>query len=278
MNDVLVVSFSFGETSAYMSYLINQNYKQKYKKIIYIFANTGQENEETLWFGEMCSREFGIDVVWVESVVSPEKGIGIEAKVVNYKTASRNGEPFEAVISKEGIPNMSSPHCSSRLKQKPIEKYLKSIGIKDYDIAIGIRSDEQHRAKIKDNVIYPLLTDFRSDKQDVNAFWEGMRFRLDLEGHEGNCKTCWKKSDKKLWLISIESPERFDFFREMERKYKHVNPKRTKFFRRNRTVEDIFNQSKSLDALVLRKLIGYRDDDNGGCTESCEPFIQEELF
>ena len=52
------------------------------------------------------------NVVWVESITNPEYRKGVTAKVVSFVTASRNGEPFEAMIKKHGIPNITQPHCT----------------------------------------------------------------------------------------------------------------------------------------------------------------------
>jgi len=338
MKNKLFVSFSGGETSASMCGILQCSGFDDYD-ITYIFANTGQENEETLEFIEKCDKLFKLNVVWIEAVVSPIKGKGVRHKIVDFESASRRGEPFEELIKKEGIPNRTSPHCSSRLKNLPINDYIKSTGAQNYKIAIGMRADEPNRilSKIKrdtlnligidpdewrmldkisrlsklqraekillhinnnfktqkerdifnrkidslknhkNNIIYPLCDFVQYDKQDVNSFWEDQDFRLELEDHEGNCKTCWKKSDKKLWLIAIESPERFDFMRDMERKYKNVNPKRQEFFRGKRTTIDLFNQSKELDAITLRMMIKSRNDSTSGCGESCEPY-QEDFF
>ena len=46
----LSISFSGGKTSAYMTKWLMDNKKQDYDEIVVTFANTGQENEETLEF------------------------------------------------------------------------------------------------------------------------------------------------------------------------------------------------------------------------------------
>ena len=67
------------------------------------FANTGQEHEKTLEFINNCDMHFGFNTVWIEAVTHPNKKKASTAKVVNFETASRKGEPF-GVISKYGIP------------------------------------------------------------------------------------------------------------------------------------------------------------------------------
>jgi len=280
----IVVSFSGGKTSAYMSQWLIKEYKHIYS-FIFIFANTGQECEETLIFINMCDKEFGLNVVWVEAVINPEHGKGITHKVVDFKTAARNGEPFEAHIAKSGIPNANKPQCSDRLKALPIEHYKKVNGLKGVRHCIGIRKDEERRKSEssvkKFNIIYPLCDWEEVDKQDINSFWEEQLFTLEIEEHQGNCKTCWKKSDKKLWLVALEEPDKFDFMSNMEGKYQNVKPnddgKPRVFFRNHRSAEDLMAEAEGMDVKSLRKMIGYKDDQDSGCSESCESYDQLSL-
>lgn len=317
----VVVSFSGGKTSAFMAVKLKEKYP--HVKFVFIFSNTGQECEETLEFIRKCDEYFGLNVVWVEAVVNPEHGKGITHKVVDFESASRNGEPFEAHIAKSGITNANKPQCSDRLKKLVIEDYKKKNNLKGATHCIGMRADEPNRVLNKskrnslaglgltsdqincfaglndnykkvfstllgvdENIIkkgflsgynlwYPLFA-WGYDKQDVNDFWESMPFTLEIEEHQGNCKTCWKKSDKKLWLIAIEEPEKFDFMKRMEEKYQDIKPnndgKPRVFFRRHRSAKDLIEESKHMDAYSLRKMIGYSQDDDSGCSESCEAY------
>lgn len=280
--EVVIVSFSGGKTSAYMSYFLKKDYGHLYD-FVFIFANTGQEREETLVFVDQVDRSLGLGLVWVEAVVNPEHGKGIRHKIVDFNTASRNGEPFEAHIKKSGIPNPSFPQCSDRLKLAPIEDYKKKNGLRGLKHSIGIRADEAHR-KSKNpetyNLVYPLCDWFETDKQDVNTFWESQSFTLDLEEHQGNCKTCWKKSNLKLYLLAKEDLGNFDFMLEMERKYKWGNPTSDGlprvFFRGRRSTEDILNEADQFDGPYLRRLIGLESDQLdmfSGCSESCEAYF-----
>lgn len=267
LKDRLLVSFSGGETSAYMLWWILKNWSNKYE-IKVVFANTGQENEETLLFVKKCSEYFNIEVVWVEAVVNPENRKGTTHKVVNFETASRNGEPFEAVIAKYGIPNPATPHCNREMKLNAINSYMKSIGWKKYYSAIGIRVDEFDRmnAKRKEKrLLYPLISEKPMSKAKINQWWNLQPFRLELKGYQGNCKTCWKKSDAKLYTLINENRSQFDFFEQMENKYSSFVPEsriklmkergeeiptRTNFFRKNRSVADLVKEAENFKRII----------------------------
>ena len=274
----LFVSISGGQTSGLMSFILKSRYADEYE-MSFVFANTGLENEETLQFVENCSNNFDLGVTWIEAVVNPKHGKGIRHRVTSFADASRKGEPFESFIAKSGIPNAAYPQCSDRLKALAIESYKNSIGWSGCHHAIGIRSDEARR-KAKNpgkyNLVYPLCDWFPTDKIDVSDFWEAQNFSLGLEEHEGNCQTCWKKSDKKLFLLALEHPERFEFMTRMEKEYKHVKPNRNGqdrvFFRSNRSAVDILEQAQAFTPYQLRKMIGADPDQASGCSESCEAY------
>jgi hypothetical protein len=224
----LLLSMSGGRTSAYMTRQVLTRLAHLWDEIVTVFANTGEENEETLEFVRQCDEVFGFNTVWVEAVVNPEKRAGTKHKVVNFETASRHGEPFEAVIAKYGIPNMKHPHCTRELKQRAIESYAASLGWgKDYVTAIGIRPDELRRVNPKATerkIVYPLVDWFYADKQDVNDWWDEQPFNLRLQEHQGNCKWCWKKSFIKHGLLLKENAANYNFPARMEAEYGYVGP------------------------------------------------------
>jgi 3'-phosphoadenosine 5'-phosphosulfate sulfotransferase (PAPS reductase)/FAD synthetase len=293
---VLKVAFSGGETSAYMAKRLKAEYSDMYF-LIFVFANTGQENEQTLEFARRCDEAWGLNLIWVEAVVHPGERRGSTHRIVTFDTASRNGEPFEAVIQKYGIPNMDFEPCNRELKLNAMNSYMRSIGLPvgSYSTAIGIRADEARRVNEKQaveaKIIYPLIDFWPTDKQDVNTFFEEQPFRLRLQEHEGNCKTCWKKSDKKLFRLVGERPWVFDFNRRMEEKYGYHgapfygNPppgaKPRVFFRKHRSTNDLFAEAQALGVTPYIPIKEVKSTDNryevsdtdaGGCGESCEPY------
>jgi len=282
----LLVSFSGGRTSGYMTKMLLDKYSDKYE-IKVIFANTGFENEATLQFVHDCDTHFGFNTVWIEAVTHAGAGNGITHKVVTFDTASRNAEPFESMIEKYGITNMQSPQCTRNLKRYPIEHYMKSIGWTkwNYELAIGIRTDEVRRVKdaVDRQVVYPLVHWFPTDKQDVLDWWEDQVFDLQLLEHQGNCKTCWKKSFNKLIMLHNEDPSQFDFFERMEKKYPRVGAEFIKyddapdrvFFRGHTSVKmlrEMAIKSADEDRRAPQQLDLYQD---GGCSESCEVYTTE---
>ena len=289
LKERIAISFSGGKTSAYMTKMILDYFRanEPDRQIDVVFANTGQEHEETLKFVERCDREFGFGVTWIEAVVNPERGKGIRHKVVNFDTASRNGEPFEAVISKYGIPNPAFKQCNSRLKTEPMDDYRKSLGWKKgtYSTAVGIRADEMDRVSnngmTKHGLFYPCV-DAGVTKDDVRHWWATQPFNLNIPEHWGNCKTCWKKSHRKLLTIARSNPEFFDFFDRMEREYPLAGGKRRDgesprprvFFRKDRSTQDILREAAEGNFTPFEddKFIPFDDelDVGGSCGESCE--------
>jgi 3'-phosphoadenosine 5'-phosphosulfate sulfotransferase (PAPS reductase)/FAD synthetase len=145
---VLFVSFSGGRTSAYMSKWLIDNVSHLFE-LCFTFANTGQEHEKTLDFVHQCDKAINMRLVWVEADVQHGKRVGSKHKIVSYATASRNGEPFEEVIKKYGIPNAAFQHCNREMKLNPLNSYrnvvLENLDPCAFGFAIGIRADEADR-------------------------------------------------------------------------------------------------------------------------------------
>lgn len=193
MKQKLLISFSDGRTSAFMTRWLLLNKQDEYEMTV-VFANTGKGRDETLSFINTCNQQFNFNLVWIESVPSMVRGKGVKARVVDFQTALRNGEPFEAFIQKHDIPNMVAPQCSRELKACAIRAYAHSIGWKKYYTAIGIRADEPRRvnltASARQRIIYPLATMIPTSKEGVNFFWSKQTFELNLKSYEGNCDLC----------------------------------------------------------------------------------------
>jgi 3'-phosphoadenosine 5'-phosphosulfate sulfotransferase (PAPS reductase)/FAD synthetase len=280
----LVVSLSGGETSAFMLFRILFFPLIGYKSVHVVFANTSQENEETFIFIDKVSKLFNVKVTWIESVTYHNERKSSGYKIVDFDTAARDGSIFEDMINKYGIPNKAYPHCTRELKNEPIKKWCVDNFRSDYDIAIGIRLDELKR-KPKTNTyktVYPLI-DQGLTKEDVIDFWSHQSFRLNIENYQGNCKWCWKKANTKLKIIAVENPEVFDFPARMELEKglcgHNIDGNKRVFFRGNKSTKQIIEEAADPDfnhiserARIIKK---YNEGiDEGGCSESCEAFVE----
>jgi hypothetical protein len=278
-------SVSGGLTSAFMARHLKDLPKDKYE-VRFGMANTGMENEETLIFADRCDREWGLGLAWIEALVHHGEDRASTHKVVSFETASRNGEPFEEVIRKYGIPNAAYLHCTRELKENPIRSYINSeLGWEpgSYRMAIGIRADEPRRLNPKPERVYPLaqtpnlfyepeFLHMYATKPIINDWWDEQPFRLNLKDYEGNCKTCFKKSTPKLVRIAQEHPDRFEFTARMEAKYglagHNEDGNKRVFYRGNMSTNGL------LDLASISKLPPVREypDEFSGCSESCEAF------
>ena len=292
----LLVGFSGGETSGYMAQWL-LSHKQDEYEMIFCFANTGQENEETLRFVDLCDKHFGLNVIWLEAIINPVSGQGTRAKIVSFETASRNGEPFENHIAKYGISNMENLACTRELKTNTMKAYCRSIGWSKYYTAIGIRADEIDRINTRykeERLVYPLASvkfGVSMTKPKVNFWWSQQSFRLQLKGFEGNCKVCHKKSLRKLLTIAKHTPEKFDWAIAMEKKYENFIPQThqhnekiklpVRFYRGHLSATELIEMSKkpfeeaiddSRNNYIQTELFGMDLDVVNGCSESCEAF------
>lgn len=285
----LAISFSGGRSSAAMLHLCLERYADTHD-ILITFANTGCEHEETLKFVDAVDRNIcqpkGHKVVWIEAVIHGP-GKGPTAKVVDFETAARNGEPFEAAIAKHGVFCQTHPQCTSRLKTEPMLWWRKQQGWRPgtYDTAIGIRYDERIRMSRhaeRDRFVYPLV-DAKWTKRDVNLFLQQFEWDLKLPSDAyGNCVWCWKKSRRKLMTVAKADPTVFDFPGRMERKYGNVfrgagqEEPRT-FFRGRDSAQDIIVQAFTTDfepyedeKYATREHYDEELDAGTSCNESCE--------
>lgn len=240
-NKLLVCTFSGGRTSAFMGLMLK--YLPKYKDFekVYIFANTGKELPETLDFINKCDEEWNLNIVWLEANVINEKRVGTTFKIVNYETASRNGQPFEDMLKKYPLPNNMASNCTRELKQRPIDKFVKSLGYDEVITAMGIRYDERHRESnnaIKDKIVYPLIYDVKVDNKFIRDWWDKQSFDLQLKDYEGNCDLCFKKSLKKRLTIIQENPKTAEWWLKMEQDYSSEEIPRFDL-RTNKSIEEL---------------------------------------
>jgi 3'-phosphoadenosine 5'-phosphosulfate sulfotransferase (PAPS reductase)/FAD synthetase len=185
---------------------------------IVCFANTGKEDEATLQFVQNCSEQWNVEIHWIEF-----RDADPAFERVTFESASRNGEPFEALIRKRNyLPNPVTRFCTTELKIRSIHKYLKSLGWKHNEKMdwIGIRADEQRRAAKIERHRMPLVA-AGIRKENVSAFWKAQSFDLGLPNNNGvtmhgNCDLCFLKGSAQVLSLIAEKPERAVWWARME--------------------------------------------------------------
>lgn len=200
-----------------------------------------------------------LNVVWLEADIKFGYRKGTRHKVVSYETADRDGTPYFLMAQKYGVPNVARPHCTRELKLAPIRSWCREMfGTSKIKTAIGIRADEARRYNEKTarelKLVYPLLHDIPTDKEDVELFFEDAPIKLDLPNYLGNCVWCFKKGFKKIGLAYNECPEYF----ESQRRVQSLQPQYP-MYRGNR---------KLIDVLNISDVVNWDSDDP--CNESCE--------
>ena len=218
-----------------------------------VFNNTGKEREETLIFVDAMSREWGIPITWLEYWYDTKaKGVrGIpkqKHKVVTFQTASRNGEPFAAMIeNKRRLPSVTRRICTAELKVLTSERYLKrELGWQSWRDVIGIRRDEYHRAErmmaARCTIDMPMFW-AKVTKKNVQNYWRKNNFDLGIDSTLGNCDACFLKGRSNLLHTFRKEPERAIWWSNMERlvNYRQVSAENINWFRKD------FSMSQLLD-------------------------------
>lgn len=224
------ISFSGGRTSAYMLWRVLQANSGLPPEAKVCFANTGKEEEATLRFVNECSKQWNVPITWVE-YRADERGYA----VVDFETASRGGEPFEAIVKKRNyLPNPVTRFCTVELKIRAMHRHLRELGWADgdgeWDQMVGIRADEPARvarirarpspATVRETMVMPLADDGVT-VHHVQAFWDAQPWGLELPTYKGrtlagNCDLCFMKPAGQIASLIAQRPERAVWWAKIE--------------------------------------------------------------
>ncbi len=154
--------------------------------------------------------------------------------IVNYATASRNKEPYQAALEAreeyrrnvkglDGVlPCPSQRICTGELKIKTMFRYCRDVwGItkgNEYNVALALRADEQNRidsARERDveaGEPYFPMDDADIKAADVVAFWKEQPFALGMKAYEGNCRLCFMKKAHAVGTLIRQRPGDADWW------------------------------------------------------------------
>ena len=193
--------------------------------IAVVFANTAMERAETLDFVDTCARAWSLTVHSVEYLWDAPN----RTRIVDHATASRNGEPYAALIDRKGfVPNVTMRTCSGTLKKDRIESFARHhLGLKRWHSVIGLRADEPRRvwrmramncgSRTGAHAVLP-LADAGVREADVIEWWKKQPFDLGIPSYAGNCDLCYLKGRAKLIRIIRENPSLADWWIKQEAK------------------------------------------------------------
>lgn len=229
----LVIAFSGGRTSGLMLRMLIDAYGGTLPDdVVPVFCNTGKEHDKTLDFVEECSQRWAVRIRWVEWAEHDEPSM--RWREVTHATASRNGEPFRAVIARKKFPpNPVTRFCTIEMKIHASHRFVRhGLGWENgYAKAIGLRYDEPRRvarARGREQaggdpwtIEFPLY-DAGITVADVVKFWREQPFDLHLPlapngtTPTGNCDLCFLKGAGKIASIIAAEPERADWWAQIE--------------------------------------------------------------
>jgi 3'-phosphoadenosine 5'-phosphosulfate sulfotransferase (PAPS reductase)/FAD synthetase len=272
------IAFSGGRTSAYMlRRIIDANHGLP-DRVQVTFQNTGREMPETLDFVQEVGQRWAVPIVWLEYRPSAPF-----FEVVSHNSASRNGEPFDALIDKKQyLPNQQTRFCTIELKIRTAKRYLVSLGWKRWVNATGIRADEPHRLNKpppKDRwTTWNPLADAGVSRHDVARFWRAMPFDLRLPNVGGNCwlgncDGCFLKSEAHVAALAREFPDRAAWWEAAEARIGALetskgrpkdNSQFSKRYSRAEMRDFMDRQGDNFDQLTQLGILCQKDD--GECT------------
>lgn len=209
--------------------------------VVATFANTGEEDEGTLEFVREMGERWTVPIRWVEFTEAAPHW-----REVTYCTASRKGEPFDALVRWKGradgsrgfVPNHFRRTCTEMLKGYPQAQLMRSLGFDpgdmfpahdlrkgttprppEYEEIMGLRADEQKRMNKhaeKHWMRFP-LAEAGVMGLGVRSFWAAESFDLCIPEGAGNCRLCFEKGGEQLVNVVRDAPDGAGVDRWIER-------------------------------------------------------------
>ena len=220
------INVSGGRSSAYMlRQILDAHGGELPPRTVAVFCNTGREMPETLDFLQDIETWWNVPLIWLEYHLRKDEAPKHHYKIVSYESASREGEPFEALLQSRGmLPNIKTRFCTAELKVRTVQRYMRrGLGLDPNHVinVLGIRYDEPRRWEKAIfegcNTEYPMVHG-RTVKADVLDYWYGQsEFNLAIDSIYGNCDLCFLKGKRRKLTILRQRPDLADWWIEQER-------------------------------------------------------------
>lgn len=267
-----IISFSGGRTSGYMlRHILNAHGGALPEDVKVCFANTGKERAETLDFVRDCGEQWGVKIHWLEWRDGEH---GQRWAEVGHNSASRDGEPFAALIRKKSyLPNPVTRFCTTELKIRVMRDFARSLGWEHWTNVVGLRADEPGRVgraldpdrqRERWTNVCP-LADAGVTEDRVLAFWREQPFDLRLQSYEGNCDLCFLKGAGKISRIMRDRPDLARWWIEQEQRIPSTKHSGGCLFRADRP-----SYAALLDAVERQSEFDFGIfDDHQSCGVAC---------
>ena len=112
--------------------------------------------------------------------------------------------------------------CTTHVKHRVLDHYLRSLSVAAHDRWVGLRADEPHRVaglrrqETATRTLTAPLYQAGVTKEDVAAFRADQPFDLGIPEHDGNCDGCFLKDQADIARAIGTTPEATAFWQGMQ--------------------------------------------------------------
>lgn len=215
---IYIATISGGKDSTAMTdLLLRHNYKVDY----IIFNDTLAEHVEMYEYlkkvNEYFKRKYNKEITYLK----PNKHY---EDVIFRKVKKKTSEWYGHV---KGVFSPVMGFCEWRTESKirPLERFLKSKGIKDFKIYIGYTIDETGRVNREDTTkLYPLIDDFRMSETDCLIYLRDNEMQNPLYRvfSRTGCAFCPAKSETDKFYLWKHYPKIWDEMKKIEHRLREL--------------------------------------------------------
>ncbi|WP_333617285.1 phosphoadenosine phosphosulfate reductase family protein [Mixta calida] len=162
-----VVSFSGGRTSAFLV----RKMLELDPKTEFIFMDTGAEHPKTYDFIREVVHNWKINLTCLRLIPNDELGRANSYEVVDVADIQHDMIPWVRMMKKYGLPYVTGPFCTDRMKLGPFRKYCnEKFGKGNYTTWLGMRADEP--ARIWGQEILSVLRRMKMDDYEIRILYQ----------------------------------------------------------------------------------------------------------
>lgn len=214
--------------------------------VLLLFADTGVESDGTYRF-----------------ILQGANALGCNIVLVRANPGGKYITPWDIAAEHDFIPAWNRPICSAFLKQKPLEKWIKSNLNKDCIVVIGFGIEEENRierlkkSKRYKNLWFPLAdkpyTTVCDIRKWLNEYGITESDLYDKGANHANCNgACFQAGiGTWAWLYTTNKPL-FLHYAEKEEAFNKGREKQRTILRRKNALYSLKDLAKDVDAGIVK--------------------------